>query len=481
MFPINAAIADALKPRRKRKHENSGIQVDQPPPSVDKELLCHLKAAVRAEGGHRQQFLLDELRRQLVLELDSPSGASRLQALQLVDVLFLHVPAFRTLICQDLREFVGCAQASVGSAGAGSVAGRGVQRSPPKDFQEQVRAATLRMLEKWDCKHGDSLPPLRAMARYLRESSSLRMPNIAAELRTQEEARREARATTQWCLLAALEVLPRGLSSQPGTEPGLGGDERDTVKGQLREVRECLLQLQECFNVLFPGVGAAARTGGSTSTPAPQQHFVDEDSDDELTKSEGEDEGQPLDEDNDVEWEDFESDGEQVIEQRRSHASVGSAEGGAGVKGEHARHVSGESQGIYLGSDEHGGAKERLLQAARSAMPFALSIDLGGGASSVRDVVSGSGADTVISDVRALERQLRTAVLPRVQKWRALFGGDELFEGLIALLGCAGAADRGRLSTSCGEARLQLQSLFERAEDLSRRCVVFSQSSATLP
>mmetsp|Transcript_15008 Transcript_15008/g.24857 ORF Transcript_15008/g.24857 Transcript_15008/m.24857 type:complete len:362 (-) Transcript_15008:207-1292(-) len=356
-----------------------------------------------------------------------------------------------------------------------------------------------------------------AMARYLRESSSLRMPNIAvsgilnplcyrcgvrshvrmsafccfvscllssceqAELRTQEEARREARATTQWCLLAALEVLPRGLSSQPGTEPGLGGDERDTVKGQLREVRECLLQLQECFNVLFPGVGAAARTGGSTSTPAPQQHFVDEDSDDELTKSEGEDEGQPLDEDNDVEWEDFESDGEQVIEQRRSHASVGSAEGGAGVKGEHARHVSGESQGIYLGSDEHGGAKERLLQAARSAMPFALSIDLGGGASSVRDVVSGSGADTVISDVRALERQLRTAVLPRVQKWRALFGGDELFEGLIALLGCAGAADRGRLSTSCGEARLQLQSLFERAEDLSRRCVVFSQSSATLP
>ena len=157
MFPINMAITEATKVKRKRKRGDGRAEAP-PGPSlqVDTELLRQLKAAVRGagegKGGRQQQHvMLEEIRRQLVLELDSPSGATRLKALQLLDTLFLRVPAFRALACQDLRALVSCAQTDLGSGGSRQLPGvaRGSRREPPKDHRAEVKAAALRMLEVW--------------------------------------------------------------------------------------------------------------------------------------------------------------------------------------------------------------------------------------------------------------------------------------------------------------------------------------------
>ena len=168
MFPINVAIAEALRVKRKRKASEavargvsgsgSGSQ-PQPRPQpleVEPALLQQLKAAVRGGGGgggggeqsgEQRQCLLQELNRQLVLELGSPSGATRVKALQLLDVLFRRVPAFRALACRHLRAIVSCAGVGPQLAGLGPSAG--AQRAPPKDHQQEVSAAALRMIEVW--------------------------------------------------------------------------------------------------------------------------------------------------------------------------------------------------------------------------------------------------------------------------------------------------------------------------------------------
>jgi hypothetical protein len=162
MFPINVAIAEALRVKRKRKASEavargvSGSGSGSQPLEVEPALLQQLKAAVRGGGGRdgggeqsgeQRQCLLQELNRQLVLELGSPSGATRVKALQLLDVLFRRVPAFRALACRHLRAIVSCAGVGPQLAGLGPSAG--AQRAPPKDHQQEVSAAALRMIEVW--------------------------------------------------------------------------------------------------------------------------------------------------------------------------------------------------------------------------------------------------------------------------------------------------------------------------------------------
>jgi hypothetical protein len=169
MFPINVAIAEALRVKRKRKASEavargvsgSGSGSGSQPLEVEPALLQQLKAAVRGGGGggggggdgdgeqsgEQRQCLLQELNRQLVLELGSPSGATRVKALQLLDVLFRRVPAFRALACRHLRAIVSCAGVGPQLAGLGPSAG--AQRAPPKDHQQEVSAAALRMIEVW--------------------------------------------------------------------------------------------------------------------------------------------------------------------------------------------------------------------------------------------------------------------------------------------------------------------------------------------
>jgi hypothetical protein len=142
MFPINAVIAEALKVKKKRKvdrdRENPGVSL-----SVDKTVLQQLKAAIRGGGEHAGEQL-QEVQRQLFLELDSPSGAGRLKALQLIDFLFLRSPAFRArLQSQHLRTLVGCSQA------AGLPFVGALRSAAPRDHQAEVRDASLRMIEIW--------------------------------------------------------------------------------------------------------------------------------------------------------------------------------------------------------------------------------------------------------------------------------------------------------------------------------------------
>ena len=166
MFPINVAIAEALRVKRKRKASEavargvSGSGLGSQPLEVEPALLQQLKAAVRGGGGgggggdgggeqsgEQRECLLQELNRQLVLELGSPSGATRVKALQLLDVLFRRVPAFRALACRHLRAIVSCAGVGPQLAGLGPSAG--AQHAPPKDHQQEVSAAALRMIEVW--------------------------------------------------------------------------------------------------------------------------------------------------------------------------------------------------------------------------------------------------------------------------------------------------------------------------------------------
>jgi hypothetical protein len=143
MFPINSVIAEALKVKRKRMLTNSSSTTPSPL-LLDKSVFCQLRAAVKGADHDHRDLLLQELKIQLFLELGSAHGAVRLKALVLLDFLCMRVPAFRALVCapKDLRALVGSSQ----SAGLPFLS---AQRSAPKDYQAEVRAASLRMIETW--------------------------------------------------------------------------------------------------------------------------------------------------------------------------------------------------------------------------------------------------------------------------------------------------------------------------------------------
>lgn len=156
MFPINTLIAKALKVKRKRKGGGTGAEAlgACQAPTIEKEVLRQLKVAVLGESGsqgtphdaqEQMHRVLDELRRQLFLELGSTSGIARLKALQLLDVLFRHSAVFRVMACSELRTLVGCAQVS----GSRGLLFHGAECAPPKDRQGEVRAVSLRLLEMW--------------------------------------------------------------------------------------------------------------------------------------------------------------------------------------------------------------------------------------------------------------------------------------------------------------------------------------------
>mgnify|MGYP003386671495 FL=1 len=165
MFPINAVIADALKVKRNRQIDR-GRQLDRgdndscqqqlpqspPPLSLDKEVLGQLRAAIQgtqsAEDQVQKQRTVEEVQRQLFLELRSGPFSSRLKALLLIDFLFTRSPVFRTLACRDLRTLVGCSQC----AGIPFVRREDI-RTPPRDYQVEVRDASLRMIDTWYVPH----------------------------------------------------------------------------------------------------------------------------------------------------------------------------------------------------------------------------------------------------------------------------------------------------------------------------------------
>ena len=141
MFPINTVVAEALKVQRKRKKDCRGGLV-APSISLDPVVFQKVKEAIANADAQQKHLMLEELQRQLYLELDSPSGATRLKSLALIDYLFLRSYVFRTLVCKDLRTIVSCSQ----SPGFPFARPR---IKAPKDYQVEVGDASLRMIEKW--------------------------------------------------------------------------------------------------------------------------------------------------------------------------------------------------------------------------------------------------------------------------------------------------------------------------------------------
>lgn len=150
MFPINAVIAEALKVKRKRKRDGShlhpaAVGSRSPPLSLDKAVLLQIRDAVQREGDEMQKrIMLEEVHRQLFLELRRGPFSSRLKSLLLVDFLFTRSTVFRDLACQDLRTLVGCSQC----AGLPFLKREDI-RTPAKEYQVEVRDASLRMIEIW--------------------------------------------------------------------------------------------------------------------------------------------------------------------------------------------------------------------------------------------------------------------------------------------------------------------------------------------
>jgi hypothetical protein len=88
-----------------------------------------------------------------------------------------------------------------------------------------------------------------------------------------------------------MNLLPSGLP-QPPSDPNGAGDVQESLVSELREAKDNIQQLQECFRVLFPGVNDSKSFSNSNKSMQSQQVLVvDSDSD----------EGDVEDDDDDVE------------------------------------------------------------------------------------------------------------------------------------------------------------------------------------
>jgi len=163
----------------------------------------------------------------LICDLSSKKGSVRLKLLHIIDALFIRSAAFRTALCYRLKDVV-AASGAVQSFGS----------TVPVDHVPEVRALVLRLIEIWNVRFGGGLPQLRAMSRFLRESTDLAVPDIREEMRRAEAMRLESQRRKATLYIARARKSMREITSQ------------------WEEIASTMETLEQCFIVLFPPMEA---------------------------------------------------------------------------------------------------------------------------------------------------------------------------------------------------------------------------------
>ena len=239
---------------------------------ISEALLRPIKGLCRDDAAK-----VHEAARYLVLELRNRSWLLRVRALNVIDALFLRSRLFREVICGSVREMAEAAgllqlRASDSTDAAPSSSSRSSSSSSSSTASAvdtrnaveatsglpRVAARTKELLELWDLQYGAYLPRLRAMARFLRESLKVRMPDLRKRLRERREQVQEAEATARRKLaLRRNRVLVEARAADSSGFVALYDD---------------LEKMDRYMELVFPGVTAAsaapapAPVGSGTST-----------------------------------------------------------------------------------------------------------------------------------------------------------------------------------------------------------------------
>ena len=163
---------------------------------VDEKLLKEIKRRCKDNVEN-----IDEVARYLLLNLSSNKGVIRMKSLIIIDSLFNRSNLFRFSVCKGLKTITSCAgflQVATSSSNDNSnnsSASIATSANAPmkmaKDYTDEVQNKVKELIELWDIRYGNNYPELHAMARYLRESLKLVMPNISNKKKEHEERIKE--------------------------------------------------------------------------------------------------------------------------------------------------------------------------------------------------------------------------------------------------------------------------------------------------
>ena len=260
-----AANGDAVVNANNNNNNNNNNEF------VSEELLRPIRSRCRSDaetGGVH----IREAARYLLLNLQHKSSIVRIRTLNVIDSLFVRCKLFRELMCEQIREIANCgALLSVGSAahqsssysitytsGARARVATGQQSQAQQSVNDSAiadknRVATRvkELIELWDMQYGVQLPRLRAMARYLRESLRVCMPN----LRNKAEERAKQVAITEQAQHKVLALQMNRVMRE--------------TNAQLPLIDADVGRMDDFMELIFPAVESLA----NMQTPAPDLHL----------------------------------------------------------------------------------------------------------------------------------------------------------------------------------------------------------------
>ena len=163
---------------------------------VDEKLLKEIKRRCKDSEEN-----IAEVARYLLLNLSSNKGVIRMKSLSIIDTLFNRSKLFRFSICKGLKTITSCAgflQAASSNSNDNSnnssasiATGANAPIKITKDYASEIQNKVKELIELWDIRYGNDYPELHAMARYLRESLKVVMPNISKKAKEHEERIKE--------------------------------------------------------------------------------------------------------------------------------------------------------------------------------------------------------------------------------------------------------------------------------------------------
>ena len=135
---------------------------------VDSELLIPLKNICKsndmAQLGEVFHYLSTDL-------ISKKNGLYRLRSLFTIDYVFMRSRLFRSIVCNHINIIIRC-------AGLLRTQSHKIDNDIASSYVKEVEEKVKELIEIWDLTFGEQFSQLKVVARYLRESLKLKMPNL---------------------------------------------------------------------------------------------------------------------------------------------------------------------------------------------------------------------------------------------------------------------------------------------------------------
>lgn len=169
--------------------------------------------------------ILDEALRYLLHHLKSDEAIVRQRTVIVIDLLFMKYVEFRPLVAKNIKDIVGLSGVFIDTQ---------QYTLPSNGNARTLRLQALQTLEIWDIEFGVRYPAIRALARYLRESLKIAMPNVLALIEARKRAEKKESCQQQNLLMMKTIKLLNELVQQN------------------KNIQQALEVADTCFQLLFP-------------------------------------------------------------------------------------------------------------------------------------------------------------------------------------------------------------------------------------